>query len=258
MVKLNSLDVRVLDKVLEMESGYVLDFTNQTFSEFFADEVGVNIDDPMYSEQGNSKGKRMRRFLYHSEAALAARALRKLWDYREGVRSHQGREETVPNAKQNLFRIIDRLEGEGSLAKTDAIDRFTPDETLDQLVAAIERDIAAGKPQVALDRLHTYCMKKFAHLLSQRGEQPQPGDTLNARAGRYFNPLRRTGRVRPISEKIMKSTVETFELYNTVRNTESLAHDTVLVEENEARFIFEAIANLLRFVKTIEGKNYGE
>lgn len=230
MVKLTSLDVRVLDKVLEMESGYVLDFTNQTFEEFFADEIGVDINNPIYSEHGGSKGKRMRRFLHHSNAALAARALRKLWDYREGVRSHYGRDETVPNAKQNFFKIIDRLEGESGLAKTDAIDRFAQDETLDELVAGIERDIKAGKPQVALDRLHTYCMKKFAHLLSQRGEQPQSGDTLNARAGRYFNPLRRSGKIRPISEKIMKGTVETFELYNSIRNNESLAHDNVLVE----------------------------
>ena len=32
----------------------------------------------------------------------------------------------------------------------------------------------------------------------------------------------------------MKSTVETFELYNSICNNESLAHDNRLVEANEA------------------------
>ena len=55
----------------------------------------------------------------------------------------------------------------------------------------------------------------------------------------------------------MKSTVETFELYNGIRNNESLAHDNTLVESNEARFIFDTIVNMLRFVKTIEGNSFG-
>ena len=97
----------------------------------------------------------------------------------------------------------------------------------------------------------------LAHLLRQRGEQPSTGETLNARAGRYFNPLRRSGQIRPISQKIMKSTVETFELYNGIRNNESLAHDNSLVESNEARFIFDTVVSMLRFLKTIEGNSFG-
>src|SRR5262249_32393445 len=109
------------------------------------------------------------------------------------------------------------------------------------LVASIERDLYVNKPQVAMDRLHTYCMKKFAHLLQQRGEDVSTKDTLNSRTGRYFNPLRRTKSLRPITEKIMVNTVETFELFNIVRNTASLAHDNELVEVAEARFIFDSI-----------------
>ena len=121
-------------------------------------------------------------FLHTSDPALSARALRKLWDYREATRSHFGQDESLPWARDKLFQIIHRLEGDSGLARTDAIERFAQDETLDELVASIERDIAASKPHVALDRLHTYGMKKFAHLVVARGEQPAPGETLNARA----------------------------------------------------------------------------
>lgn len=255
--KIKSIEMLFLDKVFEMESGYVLNFSDRTFASFFAEELNIDIDDTIYAQNGGSKGKRLRRFLQISVPGLSARALRELWDYREAVRAGSGREEALEDAQDKLFQIIHRLEGDSGLSRTDAIERFEHDETLDELIASIERDIQAHKPHVSLDRLHTYCMKKFAHLLRQRGEQPSTGETLNARAGRYFNPLRRSGRIRPISEKIMKSTVETFELYNGIRNNESLAHDNTLVESNEARFIFDTIVNMLRFVKTIEGNSFG-
>src|SRR3546814_13364197 len=67
--------------------------------------------------------------------------------------------------KARFFDLVARIEGCGSVPRTDALDRFKRDETLEELIAAIERDIGANKPAAALDRLHTYCMKQFAHLL---------------------------------------------------------------------------------------------
>ena len=44
--------------------GYVMDFTNRTYQEFFRDEVGVDIyNDAYLSDDGNSKGKRLRAFM---------------------------------------------------------------------------------------------------------------------------------------------------------------------------------------------------
>ena len=53
--------------------GYVMDFTNQTYQEFFLDEVGVEIYDDVYLiNNGNSKGKRLRAFMQRAKAARAA------------------------------------------------------------------------------------------------------------------------------------------------------------------------------------------
>lgn len=256
-LQISRTEMQRLDRILQMESGYVLNFSDRTFAQFFADELRVDIDDPMFATNGGSKGKRLRRFLQVSAPETAARALRALWTYRRNMLAMSGHiTDPVLRAETIMFELIGKLESKVGRSSTDAIERFSQDETLEELITSIERDIAAHKPQVALDRLHTYCMKKFAHLLISRGDQPQPNETLNGRAGRYFNPLRKTGNVRPISEKIMKSTVETFELFNGIRNNESLAHDNVLIEINEARFIFDAIVNLLRFTRSIEGQNF--
>jgi hypothetical protein len=254
--KISSLDMPVLEDILMMGSGYVLDFSDRTFGNFFASELEIDIDDPKYG--GLSKAKRLRQFFAVSESALVARALRKLWDHRQAWHDRLGRPESIPNAEARMFQIIAKLEGDAGLARTDAIERFASDETLDELVSAIEREAQAGKPHVALDQLHTYCMKKFAHLLQERGDEVKQNEALHARAGRYFNPLRREGKVRQISEMIMKSTVDIFEKFNLVRNTESLAHDNeLLVDKAEARFIFDAVVNMLRFLKSIEGNRYG-
>ena len=39
--KLRATELRLIDDLFDMGGGYVLDFSNQTFAEFFADELGV-------------------------------------------------------------------------------------------------------------------------------------------------------------------------------------------------------------------------
>lgn len=254
MAKISAVEMRLLEQVFQFGGGYVLSFNDRTFAEFFHHELGLDIDDPRYSEYGGSKGKRLRHFFRLEDERLVAQALRALWAYREAVRVEFDQPETIQDAKERTFALIKSLEGGSGRASTDAIERFSPDQTLEELVAAIGRDIDANKPEAALDRLHTYCMKKFAHLLRAHGVTVGPKDTLNGRAGQFFNILRSTGRVRRISATIMKGTVEVFELYNGVRNNESLAHDNIIVEANEARFIFHAVHNMLRFVKSLEAE----
>lgn len=76
-----SLDMRAIDSVLEMGGGYVLDFSDRTFAEFFA-EHGVRIDDRRYSIQGTSKAKRLRYFLRTASAPLSGKILASLLQHR--------------------------------------------------------------------------------------------------------------------------------------------------------------------------------
>ena len=68
MVKMRAVDIRLLEDVFAMGGGYVLDFTNRTFAEFFKSEVGVNINDQRYCLEGASKGKRLRAFVNRRSA----------------------------------------------------------------------------------------------------------------------------------------------------------------------------------------------
>jgi hypothetical protein len=63
MEQLRPVELKLIDELFGMSSGYVLDFTNSTFADFFRREVGIDIYDNAYAIYGGSKGKHLRAFL---------------------------------------------------------------------------------------------------------------------------------------------------------------------------------------------------
>jgi hypothetical protein len=63
MASLKFREKSCLEEFLEMSAGYVLNFSDRTFAEFFRD-FGVEIEDAQYMEgHSGSKANRMRSFL---------------------------------------------------------------------------------------------------------------------------------------------------------------------------------------------------
>lgn len=109
--KLKSIDIKLLDDIFEMHGGYVLDFSNRTFAEFFYEELNINIDDPRYDAEGTSKAKRLRYFLKQASAETVVDALLSLWEYREISRRRNSKEETIPELKKEFFLLIKKMGG---------------------------------------------------------------------------------------------------------------------------------------------------
>jgi hypothetical protein len=121
MTNIRSIDMMLLDDVFEMGSGYVLNFSDRTFSEFFREELKINIDDPVYAQNGGSKAKRLRCFLQTVDKSVAAKALNALWEYREIVRERAGHAEKVNKAHDHLAAIVTRLsDGKSGAQQTAA------------------------------------------------------------------------------------------------------------------------------------------
>ncbi len=120
MKNIRPIEMRFLDDLFGMGGGYVLDFSNATFAEFFDQEIGVNIDDPEYAAEGGSKGKRLRHFLQSADKPTVIRTLQSLWEYREDFRRRAGTPETMANAQDRLRALIDRLSQNTSSAEHPA------------------------------------------------------------------------------------------------------------------------------------------
>ena len=102
--KVTTLDIRIIDRVLEMGSGYVLDFTDRTFSDFF-NEHGVKIDNSQFSIEGSSKAKRLRFFLKNSESPLIGRILGALLQHRLAWRPDGISLEDLEGYKKIVLRL---------------------------------------------------------------------------------------------------------------------------------------------------------
>jgi hypothetical protein len=79
--KISTIDMRVIESVLEMGGGYVLDFSNRTFSAFFKD-FGVDIERDDFSLEGTSKANRLRCFLHRVSPPLSGKVLAALLELR--------------------------------------------------------------------------------------------------------------------------------------------------------------------------------
>ena len=255
MVSIKKSEMRIVEDALEMGSGYVLDFSDRTFAEFFDEEFRIDIYCEKYRFNGTSKAKHMRAFIATEDEYTVVKVLRRLWEYRESIPRYTeaANHESI---RRRFFDVLEKIEGAASMPSTDVFDRFARDETLEELVSAIERDISANKPAAALDRLHTYCMKKFGHMLDNHGVAWERQEPLHSRVGKYVKALETSHPLRDASRQIIKSAISIFEKFNYVRNNDSLAHDNELPNHAEARFIFDSVTAILRFVKNVEAGRF--
>src|SRR5439155_4550768 len=103
---------------------------------------------------------------------------------------------------------------------------------------------------------HTYCMKKFGHLLDVRGVAWDRAEPLHSRVGKYVKALGQERELRDVTAQIIKNAIGVFDKFNHVRNNQSLAHDNDLLDQAEARFIYDSITAILRFVKNVENNRF--
>jgi len=115
--------------------GYVLNFSDRTFAQFFAEELNIDIDDSLYARNGGSKAKRLRCFLQTVDKPTVVRTLKALWEYREALRQRSEQADKVPNAHGRLLSLLNRLEGRPESAPSPgqapipAFDRKAPVNT---------------------------------------------------------------------------------------------------------------------------------
>ena len=105
-------DWKLLDKVLRMEGGYVLDFSDRTMGNFFADEFHHDINDTAYMVNGTSKANRLRTFVRIGPFPLVGQVLDSLLEYRIGF----GRDDLTDSELAQYREIAKNLGGRGNSA----------------------------------------------------------------------------------------------------------------------------------------------
>lgn len=256
MPKLPRADLTCVRDLLGMNGGYVMDLSNRDLADLVRDEIDVEIEDVRYAVGGTSKAKRMQALLELSDARTSARLLRALWDHRV---QRQWTPNDIVEDRPSLVRarfmaVVERLDRLAGASDTAALGQFDGGATLEELVAAIARDASVGAHAAALDRLHTYCCKRFAHLLDVEGLTCTREEPLHSRVGKYVKHVAGSEALRPITSQILKNSIGVLQAFNDVRNNASLAHDNELVEASEARLIMDSVLATMRFVDDVAAR----
>ena len=143
------MDMPILDRVFGMEGGFVLDFSNRTFADFFRDELDVDIDDPRWEAQGGSKAKRLRYYLRQADRQTALRTLNVLWECRVVSGVTVDHPELDDSVRMAYFRIIKRLGGKDPkpVAPTTSHHRPLIDAAATSALAARLIEVSSMDPQ---------------------------------------------------------------------------------------------------------------
>jgi hypothetical protein len=252
--ELKRSEKRTIDAALGMEGGYVLDFSNRTIEEHFEDEFAIEFYSQKYAKNGESKAKRTRTILELLDGPQAAVVLRNLWEVRTTLPLYI--ENADPSQEQALsesyFAIVAKLEGDTPAFDLKAVSSFEDSDTLHALIQSIERDIRADAPEAAMDRLHLFCVKRFRQLLIARQIESHREEPLHSLVGKYTKALDNEGELSEMSILFIRYSIAVFEKFNDIRNDRSLAHDNTLLDQKEARFIFDAVGAVLRFIKSTD------
>src|SRR5690606_33537767 len=109
MSSLTDIEKRYFESLLGMSGGYVMDYTDQTFDEFFK-RHRVAIHDVKYQTYGSSKAKKLRSFWEQEPDALVGKVLSELLDASEAIGTLNG-QQSDSTVLAKARGIVARLEG---------------------------------------------------------------------------------------------------------------------------------------------------
>jgi hypothetical protein len=254
MANLKSSEKQKLESYLEMKTGYVCDFSNNTFAEFVFENTGVPIYSGKYS---GSKASRLRAFWDQESNHLVAKLLGEMieyWKIQKAI-SLVGYQVFNPVLYEECRKIVTRLQSEGAVENMDALTANANDNDSVLLVQSIKASIDHNQPEQALDRLHTFVVKYLRQLCTRHAIPFDQDTPLHSLFGLYVKYLQKHKMVESeMSERILKSSISVLDAFNAVRNNQSLAHANPLLNRDESILICSDIFSLIKFVKSIEDK----
>jgi len=119
MANLKFNEKKLFEKLFD-RSGYVLDFSDRTFKDFFSDYT-INIEDNKYYKNGNSKMKRLRTFWEIEDDKIVGKVCDGLLEYANSIKTVEDKD----NRQAQLY--INRLLGKEEATK-DENTELTEDE----------------------------------------------------------------------------------------------------------------------------------
>jgi len=139
MSSIGHLEKEYFEELFDMDSGYVMEFTNESFERFFKTTVGDDIYDDKYSEFGTSKAKRLRSYWDNEPDKKVGRVLNEMLDFWIFEQHKQGLNPEDDSIYKKCRSISARLLGDKEDAESSE-DEFLKKDFGDIPITKIELD----------------------------------------------------------------------------------------------------------------------
>ena len=258
MSNLTGIEKMKLEKMFSMGSGYVLNFSNDSFRDFVYEHLRIDIYDDDYNRNSGSKANRLRAFwekgTNHDVGKLTVAMLER-WRTTKLL----GEQEIAANEQviyDECMAVTVRLR-EGDVGEhIDAIKPNVEDGDFALLAETIRNQIKSDQPQTALDRLHTFLFKFTRQLCLKHGIDVSVDAPLHSVFGMYVRFVRDNKLVESeMTERILKTSISILDSFNDVRNNKSFAHDNPILNYNESMLVFKTISAIIAFLSKIDPIN---
>ncbi|WP_102694002.1 abortive infection family protein [Rummeliibacillus pycnus] len=245
------------EKLFKMNTGYVLNFSNASFQQFVLTSTGRDILSDEYSNYGTSKANRLRSFWDKEDESVVYNLLKDLVRYWKECKDAYEIEITSEEEKdyQKCLSILESFTGSISYEKLDKlyVDVLNISKSMPKLVTDIKENMKNNKPELALDRLHTFSMQYFRSLCKKHNIGYVRDDALHTIFKNYREYIEQLKVIdSTMTIQILKSTTNLLNEYNKVRNHESFAHPNEVLNTIESKLICDNMVNIIKFCDQLE------
>ena len=139
MANLNTNEKQVLEKLFQMKSGYVLNFSDRTMREFFNDEIGIDIYEEKYKIGSGSKANCLRGFWKEADQSIIGKSIHKLIDYIENqillgeLKKEDYPEDLISRSKEIANKLLGIPPQSQEIKENEFLNREFKDVNIDKL-----------------------------------------------------------------------------------------------------------------------------
>ncbi len=254
MAKLTFDELESLSTVFSMKQGYVLDFSNRTFSDFLKDIANIDVYSGEFNRDGTSKAKLFRAVLESLGDERVAEIIRALLA-RERKRPNLDIYPLVSNTDREAVSAIARRLSNETIERLPRLTRASVHVVFKRVRDEVERYLNLKSYDAGLDRLHTFVTLYLRLLVSNAAKNSPSSDfPLHSLMGTHIKNLCGAGHtLSEMTLRILRSSISTLESFNHIRNQHSLAHPTEqLTRQEEAEFIFSHVVALVCLLEKLD------
>ena len=166
MANLSYREKADLEALFEMQSGYVMDFSNNSFARFVGDVINLDVYEGVGYADYSSKANKLRQIWSNEPDSVVGTLLTALLSHCEDYKTRRDALTDYDAKKIGELRLVaERLKGNQLTVELPQKN----EETLQTLKEDINSALARNKPELVLDRLHTFSTKLLRQVCSDNG-----------------------------------------------------------------------------------------